>query len=144
MSRLTALLLTVVTLSGCYNPFDPPADIAIEGDAPTGKLLAPAAEGKPRELPDTLTLPEALAWGWRSHPAMNRVRHLVLARHGYKAQAALWPNPVIGGAFQEEPGKKTRGIVSLAQKFEIGGKADARVSVATANIFLGETELIET
>jgi cobalt-zinc-cadmium efflux system outer membrane protein len=75
---------------------------------------------------------------------MNRARHLILARHGYKAQAALWPNPVLGGAFQEEPGKKTRGIVSLAQKFEIGGKADARVSVAAANVFLAETELVET
>jgi cobalt-zinc-cadmium efflux system outer membrane protein len=75
---------------------------------------------------------------------MYRARHMVRARHGYQAQAALWPNPVVGGTFIEEPNKKTRGIVSLAQKFEIGGKADARVSVAAANIFLSEAELIET
>ncbi|MDP6044658.1 MAG: TolC family protein, partial [Phycisphaerae bacterium] len=144
MNKLAGFLLVVAMSAGCYYPFDPPPDIAIEGEMPTGSLLAPAPQAAPRELPTPFDVPTALEHVWRSHPGMNRARHLILARHGYKAQAALWPNPVLGGAFLEEPGKKTRGIVSLAQKFEIGGKADARVSVAAANVFLAETELVET
>jgi outer membrane protein, heavy metal efflux system len=144
MNRVIILLALAMLLGGCYGRFDPPDEIVAACDTPSKSLLAPAPREVSAELPGTFTVAEALARAWRMHPAMNRRRHLIRARHGYKAQAALWPNPVIEGGFQEEPDKKTRGIVSLAQKFEIGGKADARVSVAAANIFLSETELIET
>jgi outer membrane protein TolC len=144
MNRLIVLLIGVMLLCGCYSPFDPSDEIIGSSDTPTESLLAPAPQEKPAELPSPFSVTEALTYAWGAHPAMNRSRHLVRARHGYQAQAALWPNPVVGGGFQDEPGKKVRGIVSLAQKFEIGGKANARVSVAAANIFLSETELIET
>jgi len=138
------MLLICAAVCGCYTGFNPPDEIVGALDIPSQELLAPAKQETPEQLTGKFGISEALAYAWRRHPSMNRARHTILARHGQKAQAALWPNPVVGGAFQEEPGKKTRGIVSLAQKFEIGGKADARVSVAAANIFLAETELLET
>ncbi|MBT3200672.1 MAG: TolC family protein [Phycisphaerales bacterium] len=144
MTRLTVLLILAMMLSGCYNPFDPPEEIVGSLDTPAGTLLAPAPQEPVDQLPASFDVSEALAYAWRSHPGMIRTRHIVRARHGAQAQAALWPNPVVGGGFQEEPDKKTRGIISLAQKFEIGGKADARVSLASANIFLAENQLIET
>ncbi|MDP6635600.1 MAG: TolC family protein [Phycisphaerae bacterium] len=144
MNRLIVLLSTTVLLCGCYNPFDPPTNIVASDDTGAESLLAPAPQGAPKELPSRLTVSEALSHAWRLHPAMQRARRIIRAKHGYKAQAALWPNPVAGATFIEEPNKKTRGIVSLAQKFEIGGKADARVSLAAANVFLSEVELIET
>jgi outer membrane protein, heavy metal efflux system len=144
MNRFAMLLIPAILFGGCYNPFDPPDDIVASNEPPSASLLAPAPTAPPLKLPSPFSVTTALQYAWRSHPSMIRHRHLILARHGYKVQAALWPNPVVGGAFQEEPGKKTRGIVSIAQKFEIGGKADARVSLAAANIFLAETELLAT
>jgi len=144
MNRFIVLLALAMLTGACERSFEPPAELVASAQAPPGALLAPAERADAPALPSPLTVSQALGHAWRLHPGMNRARHTVRARHGYQAQAALWPNPVVGGAFQEEPDKKTRGIVSLAQKFEIGGKADARVSVAAANIFLSEAELIET
>ena len=144
MNRLTVLLALAALLGACNRRFDPPAELVASADAPPGTLLAPAQRDDAPELPSPLTVSAAMAHAWRLHPAMYRARHMVRAGHGYQAQAALWPNPVVEGTALEEPDKKTRGIISLAQKFEIGGKADARVSVAAANIFLSEAGLIET
>ena len=144
MNRLIALLALTMLTGACDRSFDPPAELVISAETPSGALLAPVERVDAPALPSPFTVSQALGHAWRWHPGMYRARHMVRARHGYQAQAALWPNPVVGGAFQEEPDKKTRGIVSLAQKFEIGGKANARVSVAAADIFLSEAELIET
>ncbi|MCP4377945.1 MAG: TolC family protein [bacterium] len=144
MNRLIALISLALLMGACNRSFDPPPELVASVDAQHGSLLARAPQTDAPALPSPLTVSGALAHAWRLHPAMFRARHMVRAGHGYQAQAALWPNPVVGGTFMEEPDKKTRAIVSLAQKFEIGGKADARVSVAAANIFLSEAELIET
>jgi len=138
----TTILLCLAILPAC-SEFNPPPDLARQLEAPPAADLAPAARTDQPDLPTPLTIDQALAIAWRGHPQMDRARHLIRARHGFRGQAALWPNPVAGAIVLEEPDKKTQMTVTLAQKFEIGGKADSRVSVAAANIFLSEAGLIE-
>ena len=138
----TALLLCLVAVPACEASFAPPArpqPVATTRPAPSRA----ASQVNEPDLSDPLTPEAALAYAWQHHPAMDRARRMIRAKHGLRVQAALWPNPTVSGMLLEEPDKKTQMTVALAQKFEIGGKAGARVSVAAANIFLSETELIE-
>jgi outer membrane protein, heavy metal efflux system len=138
----TALLLCLLALPACDAAFAPPA--RPQPVAATRPAAAPATpQAHQPDLPDPLTIEAALAYAWQHHPAMGRARRMIRAKHGLRVQAALWPNPTVMGTLLEEPDRKTQMTVILAQKFEIGGKAGARVSTAAAGIFLSEAELIE-
>ncbi|MHC4915579.1 MAG: TolC family protein [Planctomycetota bacterium] len=90
-----------------------------------------------------MTADEALAVAWKRHPVMLRARELVGSSHGERVQSGLWPRPRLGASYTDEYGDKEKLGVSLAQKFELGGKRGARVAAAAAEVFLSETELLE-
>ncbi len=138
----TALLLCLLALPACDAFYAPPASPKL----PATTRPAPSHTASPipaPDLPDPLTIEAGLAYAWQHHPALDRTRRKIRAKHGLRAQAALWPNPTVSGMFLEEPDKKTQATVLLAQKFEIGGKVGARVSAAAADIFLSEAELVD-
>jgi cobalt-zinc-cadmium efflux system outer membrane protein len=75
---------------------------------------------------------------------MRLYRSRIGIAYGERIQAGLWPNPDLEVSTLDERHYKTEAFISLAQRFELGGKREARVSVAGAQVFLAETELRET
>lgn len=131
----------------------PPKTAAALGDEPSaGRTARPAAPGP--QTPGAsdaalapggkLTVERALEWVWNQHPQMRLYRSRIGIAYGERIQAGLWPNPDLEVSTLDERHYKTEAFISLAQRFELGGKREARVSVAGAQVFLAETELRET
>ena len=114
---------------------------------PPAAMTRPTAGRGPATRPavkDRLTLRDALVFAWYGHPEMRRAQALIGAAHGVEIQAGLWPNPDLAADYLEEPDRKAAATVGVSQKFELGGKRQARVSAAAAEVFLAESQLRET
>jgi cobalt-zinc-cadmium efflux system outer membrane protein len=138
MSRRGACL-PVLLLAACAGNGAPPPgpDTTLPVAAP--RPAAPeAATGAPPETDPGRADGDALRLAWDHHPRLKAARARILAGHGFETQAGLWPNPEIGFAVRREPGEKTSFPVTLAQRFELGGKAAGRVETAAAQTFLAE------
>jgi cobalt-zinc-cadmium efflux system outer membrane protein len=113
----------------------PPAAVPADGAPPAGA----ASAGDPERADG-----DALRLAWERHPRMRAARERILATRGFETQAGLWPNPDLAISARREPGEKTFYPVTLAQRFELGGKASSRVETAAAQTFVAESACRET
>jgi cobalt-zinc-cadmium efflux system outer membrane protein len=88
-----------------------------------------------------VTLADALAQGSTASPRIEQARAQLAAAEGRARQAGVSPNPEIGlevenfvgtGPFRGLRASET--TLALSQRFELGGKRDARVAVARAEL----------
>jgi cobalt-zinc-cadmium efflux system outer membrane protein len=96
-------------------------------------------------VPDPLTPESALAFAWDNHPRMKEAQALVKATYGSRVQAGLWPRPELGVAHlaKVDVDIKSEDSLALSQKFELGGKRDARIAMADAETFVRQAELLD-
>ncbi len=100
--------------------------------------------GVPRaEEPAPLTLEAALDQAWRGHPALREYTARIEAGDRRKAQAALWPRPMLDAAYLGNADDGSKIMVEFGQPIEIGGRRGARVREAGADIAVMEAELRE-
>lgn len=88
-----------------------------------------------------MRLDDALAYAWQNHPKMKEAQRMILAAHGEKTQAGLWPRPEAEAMMMDGDSTK-ESEYRLSQKIELGGKRSARIDKAAGEIFLKETELV--
>lgn len=104
--------------------------------------LAAAGAGRSGE-PAALTLDAALDLAWRGHPAVREYTARIEAGDRRKAQAALWPRPMLDAAYLGNADDGSKIMVEFGQPIEIGGRRGARVREAGAGIAVMEAELRE-
>jgi len=117
--------------TSCYAPRRSP--VSVEPPAP------PAGEVPDADSmldPSTaVSLPDALRYAWYYHPRMLSARKAMAAASDRMLVAQLWPNPALRANLADEAERKTFYRAEVLQALELGGKRDARVSVAAARAF---------
>ena len=145
MNRLPAILPAVL-LASCTQQVGPHPAMRQPHNPPQTTASDPASSTRssPADSGGRLTATTALAWAWDEHPEMKRARAVIVAAHGRKVQAALWPNPRADLKYVEEEHDKRTVELTVAQKIELGGKLPARRAGARAAADLARSELLET
>lgn len=107
-----------------------------------------AAAVPPPERPrGVVSLDDALAAALRWHPALGAAALEIEARDAAVVQASFYPNPELSAVIEDFAGssdraqfEQTETTISLAQRFEIGGKRGRRRSLAESERQLATRE----
>ena len=106
-------------------------------------LPAPATHAAPKSPPSsrTLTLSQALSRAVASSPALAASDREIAAAGGRSVQAGVFPNPELSfeldGAFGSKAKRNldaAETTLQISRLFELGGKREARMAVAAAEI----------
>ncbi|MGA0533720.1 TolC family protein [Hansschlegelia sp. KR7-227] len=102
-------------------------------------LPAPATHAAPSSR--TLTLAQALSRAVASSPGLAAADREIAAAGGRSVQAGVFPNPELAAELDDAFGSKAKRnldsaetTLQISQLFELGGKRDARIAVAAADI----------
>lgn len=125
---MSALLAVVPS---CYAPREP--RVTVEPPSPPAGDVPDANTGSDRGEP--VQLSDALGYAWYHHPRMRSARNALAAASDRMLVAQLWPNPRLRVDLADEEKYKTFHRTELYQTLELGGKRDARMSVAAAQAF---------
>lgn len=116
-------------------------------------LPAPAthAAPKPSQAARTLTLSQALSRALATSPALAAADREIGASAGRNIQAGLFPNPELSAEIDGAFGSKARRnleaaetTLQISQLFELGGKRQARMAVASADTDLARWDRAAT
>ncbi|GLK77776.1 divalent cation transporter [Methylopila jiangsuensis] len=104
-------------------------------------LTTHAAPKAPPHSARTLTLSQALSRAVAANPGLAAADREIAAAGGRRLQAGVFPNPELSFELDSAFGSKARrGLkaaettLQISQLFELGGKRDARLAVAAAEI----------
>lgn len=117
-------------------------------------LPAPATHAAPKsptQASRTLTLSQALSRAVSSSPALAASDREIGAAGGRSVQAGVFPNPELSFELDNAFGSKAKKnldaaetTLQISQLFELGGKRDARLAVAAAEIDVARWERAAT